>query len=114
MIHLSYLNHTENSYWINKEQEKNNNVTLKIRSTKQVDCTQVEKQRLLLLHEVVNFRVDPLNDGHQVVQNVFCVVHRRIHEVPKIRVFNWSCGQVKKENVDTHTHTHNQKCTDLR
>lgn len=55
-------------------------------TTKAIKCTQVAKQKLLLLHEVVNFRVDPLDDGHQVVQNVFCVVHRRIHEVPEMRI----------------------------
>ncbi len=27
--------------------------------------------------------VDPLYDGHQIVKNVFCVVHGRIHEVPE-------------------------------
>lgn len=35
------------------------------------------------MHEVVHLRVDPLDDGHQIVENVFCVVHGRIHEVPK-------------------------------
>lgn len=30
----------------------------------------------------MHVRVDPLNDGHQVVKNVFCVVHCGIHEVP--------------------------------
>lgn len=57
------------------------------------ESTQVVKQKLLLLHEVVNFRVDPLYDGHQVVQNVFCVVHRRIHEVPKRRDLNGAVTQ---------------------
>lgn len=37
---------------------------------------------VLLLHVVMHFRVDPLNNRHQIVQNVFCVVHGRIHEVP--------------------------------
>lgn len=88
MIQSFHQNHTESSSWTNEEQENNYKITLKTRSTKQktIECAQVGKQRLLLLHEVVNFRVDPLNDGHQVVQNVFRVVHRRIHEVPKIRV----------------------------
>lgn len=35
-----------------------------------------------LLHEVVHFRVDSLDYGHQVVQDVFSVVHSGVHEVP--------------------------------
>lgn len=35
------------------------------------------------MHEVVHLRVDPINDGHQIVKNVFSVVHSRIHEVPE-------------------------------
>lgn len=35
-----------------------------------------------LLHEVVHFRVDSLDDGHQVVQDVFGVVHSGVHKVP--------------------------------
>lgn len=31
----------------------------------------------------MHLRVDPLNDGHQIVKNVFCVVHGGIHEVPE-------------------------------
>lgn len=58
----------------------------KVSTAATVECTRAAKRELLLLHEVVNFRVDPLDDGHQVVENVFCVVHRRIHEVPKTRV----------------------------
>lgn len=30
----------------------------------------------------MNLRVDPLNNGHQVVKYVFGVVHGGIHEVP--------------------------------
>lgn len=41
------------------------------------------KTVVLLLHEVMHIRVDPLNDGHQIIKNVFCVVHGRIHEVPE-------------------------------
>ena len=39
--------------------------------------------KTLLLHEVMHLRVDPLNDGHQIVQNMFGVVHSWVHEVPK-------------------------------
>ncbi len=39
-----------------------------------------------LLHEVVHFRVDSLDDGHQVVQDVFSVVHSGVHEVPVMKV----------------------------
>lgn len=42
----------------------------------------MKQLRVLLLHEVMYFRVDPLNNRHQIVQNVFCVVHGGIHEVP--------------------------------
>lgn len=42
----------------------------------------MKQLRVLLLHEVMNFRVDPLNNRHQIVQNVFCVVHGGIHKVP--------------------------------
>lgn len=31
----------------------------------------------------MHLRVDPFNDGHQIVKNVFCVVHSGIHEVPE-------------------------------
>ena len=31
----------------------------------------------------MHFRVDPLNDGHQIVKDVFRVVHGWIHEVPE-------------------------------
>jgi len=41
------------------------------------------KQRYLLLHEVMHFSVNPLNDGHQIVKNVLCVIHGWIHEVPE-------------------------------
>lgn len=37
---------------------------------------------LLLLHEIMHLGVDPLDDGHQVVEDVFGVVHGGIHEVP--------------------------------
>lgn len=37
---------------------------------------------ILLLHEVMDLRIDLLNDGHQVIKNVFGVVHGGIHEVP--------------------------------
>lgn len=43
----------------------------------------LKQQRVLLLHEVMHFRVDPINDGHQIVKNMFCVVHGGIHEVPE-------------------------------
>lgn len=42
----------------------------------------LDETAVLLLHEVMHFRVDPLNNRHQIVQNVFCVVHGGIHEVP--------------------------------
>lgn len=31
----------------------------------------------------MHLRVDPFDDGHQIVKNVFCVVHSGIHEVPE-------------------------------
>lgn len=34
------------------------------------------------MHEVVHIRVDSLNNRHQIIKNVFGVVHGRIHEVP--------------------------------
>lgn len=34
------------------------------------------------MHEVVHIRVDSLNNWHQIIKNVFGVVHGRIHEVP--------------------------------
>lgn len=40
-------------------------------------------QRALLFHEVMHLWVDPLNDGHQIVEYMFCVVHGGIHEVPE-------------------------------
>ena len=42
-----------------------------------------DSPKTLLLHEVMHLRVDPLNDGHQIVQNMFGVVHSWVHEVPK-------------------------------
>lgn len=42
----------------------------------------MKKNRVLLLHEVMHLRVDPFNDWHQIIKNVFCVVHRGIHEIP--------------------------------
>lgn len=31
----------------------------------------------------MHLRVDSLNDWHQIVKNMFCVVHGGIHEVPE-------------------------------
>lgn len=46
------------------------------------DQLYVNLKRNLLLHEVMHLRVDLFNDRHQIVKNVFCVVHRGVHEVP--------------------------------
>lgn len=50
------------------------------------------------MHEVMDLRVDPLNDGHQIVKNVFRVVHGRIHEVP---VKEEKTGSIFKSNPET-------------
>lgn len=46
----------------------------------------------------MDLRVDPLNDGHQIVKNVFRVVHGRIHEVP---VKEEKTGSIFKSNPET-------------
>ena len=62
------------------------------------DLYSLREQRVLLLHEVMDLRVDPFNDGHQIVQNVFCVVHGRIHEVPEQEE---KTGSIFKSNIDS-------------
>lgn len=45
-------------------------------------CLLEKKHQVLLLHEVMHLRVDFVNDGHQIIKNMFCVIHCRVHEVP--------------------------------
>jgi len=64
---------------------------LEVTSYERIICfglLSLKQQRDLLLHEVMHLRVDSFNDGHQIVKNVFCVVHGRIHEVPEKKAYN--------------------------
>lgn len=44
-----------------------------------------QEKRCLLLHEVMHLWIDPLDDWHQIVKDVFSVVHGGVHKVPAVK-----------------------------
>lgn len=62
--------------------KKNNQAIVFYTNIQNKHTNQTKKGVYSLLHEVIHFRVDSLDDGHQVVQDVFGVVHSGVHKVP--------------------------------